>query len=57
MTKHEATLVTEKQKKRQMHFPQRKYAVKVRFMSPCTSWSGKVTSAASGLGGFMKVGS
>ncbi|KAL8629405.1 hypothetical protein Q9189_004855 [Teloschistes chrysophthalmus] len=30
LTKHEATLVSEKQKKRQMHFPQRKYAVKVR---------------------------
>lgn len=29
LTKHEATLVSEKQKKRQMHFPQRKYAVKV----------------------------
>lgn len=30
LTKHEASLVTERQKKRQMHFPQRKYAVKVR---------------------------
>ncbi|KAL8824698.1 MAG: hypothetical protein Q9191_004878 [Dirinaria sp. TL-2023a] len=30
LTKHEATIVTEKQKKRQTHFPQRKYAVKVR---------------------------
>lgn len=29
LTKHEASLVTEKQKKKQMHFPQRKYAVKV----------------------------
>ena len=29
LTKHEATLVSEKQKKRQMHFPQRKFAVKV----------------------------
>ncbi|KAG8533276.1 60S ribosomal protein L35 [Bacidia gigantensis] len=28
LTKHEATRVTEKQKKRQTHFPQRKYAVK-----------------------------
>lgn len=28
LTKHEASLVTEKQKKKQMHFPQRKYAVK-----------------------------
>jgi large subunit ribosomal protein L35e len=28
LTKHEATLVTEKQKKKQIHFPQRKYAVK-----------------------------
>ncbi|KAL6717929.1 hypothetical protein ACLMJK_004014 [Lecanora helva] len=28
LTQHEANLVTEKQKKRQMHFPQRKYAVK-----------------------------
>ena len=27
LTKHEATRVTEKQKKRQIHFPQRKYAV------------------------------
>ena len=30
LTKFEATRVTEKQKKRQMHFPLRKYAVKVR---------------------------
>jgi large subunit ribosomal protein L35e len=30
LTKHEATLVTEKQKKKQTHFPQRNYAVKVR---------------------------
>jgi len=30
LTKHEATIITEKEKKRQMHFPQRKYAVKVR---------------------------
>ncbi|KAI4104393.1 MAG: hypothetical protein L6R37_003292 [Teloschistes peruensis] len=30
LTKHEATLVSEKQKKRQMHFPQRKYAVKMQ---------------------------
>lgn len=29
LTKHEATKVTEKQRKRQIHFPQRKYAVKV----------------------------
>lgn len=29
LTKHEATILTEKQKKRSMHFPQRKYAVKV----------------------------
>lgn len=28
LTKHEASLVTEKQKKKQTHFPQRKYAVK-----------------------------
>ncbi|KAL9127857.1 MAG: hypothetical protein Q9217_003348 [Psora testacea] len=28
LNKHEATRVTEKQKKRQIHFPQRKYAVK-----------------------------
>ncbi|MCJ1373263.1 60S ribosomal protein L35 [Loxospora ochrophaea] len=28
LTKEEASLVTEKQKKKQMHFPQRKYAVK-----------------------------
>ncbi|KAF2722678.1 60S ribosomal protein-like protein L35 [Polychaeton citri CBS 116435] len=29
LTKHEASLVTEKQKKRQRHFPQRNFAVKV----------------------------
>lgn len=29
LNKHEATRVTEKQKKKSMHFPQRKYAVKV----------------------------
>ncbi len=29
LSKYEATRVTEKQKKRQMHFPERKYAVKV----------------------------
>lgn len=29
LTKHEAGLITEKQKKKQMHFPQRKFAVKV----------------------------
>ena len=28
LTAHEASLVTEKQKKKQIHFPQRKYAVK-----------------------------
>ncbi|KAF2637963.1 60S ribosomal protein-like protein L35 [Massarina eburnea CBS 473.64] len=28
LTKHEASLVTEKQKKKDIHFPQRKYAVK-----------------------------
>ncbi|KAF2120785.1 60S ribosomal protein L35 [Lophiotrema nucula] len=28
LTKHERTLVTEKQKKKQTHFPQRKFAVK-----------------------------
>ncbi|KAL5116560.1 60S ribosomal protein L35, L29 [Pleosporales sp. CAS-2024a] len=28
LSKHEASLVTEKHKKRQTHFPQRKYAVK-----------------------------
>ncbi|ORX93227.1 60S ribosomal protein L35 [Clohesyomyces aquaticus] len=28
LTKHESSLVTEKQKKKQTHFPQRKYAVK-----------------------------
>lgn len=28
LTKHEASLVTEKQKKKQTHFPQRNYAVK-----------------------------
>ena len=30
LTKHETSLVTEKQKKKQTHFPQRNYAVKVR---------------------------
>ncbi|OXV06278.1 hypothetical protein Egran_05955 [Elaphomyces granulatus] len=30
LTKHEASLVTEKQQKKRIHFPQRKYAVKVR---------------------------
>jgi large subunit ribosomal protein L35e len=30
LTKHEAGLITEKQKKKQIHFPQRVYAVKVR---------------------------
>lgn len=29
LSKHEATIVTEKQKKKSTHFPQRKYAVKV----------------------------
>lgn len=29
LTKYEATRTTEKQRKRQIHFPQRKYAVKV----------------------------
>ncbi|RJE20694.1 60S ribosomal protein L35 [Aspergillus sclerotialis] len=29
LTKNEATKITEKQRKRQIHFPQRKYAVKV----------------------------
>ena len=29
LTKHESTIVSEKQKKRQMHFPQRKFAIKV----------------------------
>ncbi|KAL1985748.1 hypothetical protein VTN96DRAFT_7370 [Rasamsonia emersonii] len=28
LTRHEASLVTEKQRKKQIHFPQRKYAVK-----------------------------
>ncbi|KAF2460938.1 60S ribosomal protein-like protein L35 [Lineolata rhizophorae] len=30
LTRHELSLVTEKQKKKQTHFPQRNYAVKVR---------------------------
>ena len=29
LSKHEATLVSEKQRKRQIHFPMRKYAIKV----------------------------
>lgn len=32
LTKHENTIISEKQKKRQMHFPQRKFAVKVCFL-------------------------
>ncbi|KKK12966.1 60S ribosomal protein, partial [Aspergillus rambellii] len=28
LTKHEASLKTERQKKREIHFPQRKFAVK-----------------------------
>ena len=32
LSKHEASLVTDKQKKKSMHFPQRKYAVKVRVL-------------------------
>ena len=31
LSKHEASLVTEKQKKKSTHFPQRNYAVKVSF--------------------------
>ncbi|CRG85079.1 60S ribosomal protein L35 [Talaromyces islandicus] len=31
LTKHEASLITEKQRKKNVHFPQRKYAVKVCF--------------------------
>lgn len=34
LTKEEATKLTSKQKKRQMHFPQRKFAVKVRMRYP-----------------------
>lgn len=30
LTKHEATLKTERKRKQEIHFPQRKYAVKVR---------------------------
>ncbi|KAL2001632.1 hypothetical protein VTN02DRAFT_1517 [Thermoascus thermophilus] len=30
LTKHEASLVTERQRKKQIHFPQRKYAVKAQ---------------------------
>ncbi|KKA16861.1 60S ribosomal protein L35 [Rasamsonia emersonii CBS 393.64] len=33
LTRHEASLVTEKQRKKQIHFPQRKYAVKVEPLS------------------------
>lgn len=33
LTKEEASRVTDKQRKRQMHFPQRNYAIKVR-LSP-----------------------
>lgn len=32
MTKHEVNAVTEKQAKKQRHFPQRNYAVKVRIL-------------------------
>lgn len=39
LSKHEASLRTEKQKKKLVHFPQRKYAVKVRMMPPWVhSW-------------------
>jgi large subunit ribosomal protein L35e len=34
MTKHEQNLVTEKQAKKQTHFPQRNFAVKVRTHDP-----------------------
>ncbi len=34
LTKHEAAIVTEKQKKKKIHFPMRKYAVKVH-LYPC----------------------
>ncbi|KAL9621964.1 MAG: hypothetical protein Q9160_003626 [Pyrenula sp. 1 TL-2023] len=30
LTKHEAGLISQKQKKRQMHFPQRKFAIKAK---------------------------
>ncbi len=33
LTKHEAGLVTERQKKKRTHFPMRKYAVKVFLLS------------------------
>ncbi|EAL90379.2 60S ribosomal protein L35 [Aspergillus fumigatus] len=33
LTKHEATLKTEKQRKKEIHFPQRKYAVKTNVVS------------------------
>jgi large subunit ribosomal protein L35e len=32
LTKHEATLKTERQRKKEIHFPQRKYAVKVSYL-------------------------
>ena len=32
LTKHENTIISEKQKKRQTHFPQRKFAIKVCFI-------------------------
>ncbi len=40
LSKHEAGLVTEKQKKKRMHFPQRNFAVKVRSSRPVFSWCG-----------------
>lgn len=34
LTKHEASLITEKQRKKNIHFPQRKFAVKVCPLPP-----------------------
>jgi large subunit ribosomal protein L35e len=39
LSKYESGLITEKQRKRETHFPQRKYAVKVRF-PPCDKLMG-----------------
>ncbi|KAL9013748.1 MAG: hypothetical protein Q9173_001561 [Seirophora scorigena] len=38
LSKHEASILSDKQKKRQMHFPQRKYAVKVRLLWFFEGW-------------------
>ena len=50
LTKHEASLVTEKQKKKQIHFPQRNYAVKVLHHDHSTVSLSLLTLLGSGVG-------